>query len=713
VVFGPAIGSGGYINYVTKKPSFDKQHTSITIRGGAIVPDGQSRGSYTITADTSAPLTDNLAYRISATLQRQQDYYYNVDNNYNAIYGALAWKPTSKLRIDANFSYDDYYDWNITHGWNRPTQSLVDNQLYLSGRATPIFRNNGVLWSPVYASGAANSAIVGWQQRAASSNGAYTTYPVVAGSLTTTNPNTQSSPGTVVGFVLDPANTSLVPISRQASQRAADQNTSLRATGQVHIAYDFSPRTSLVNHFFYEHSTDTTNAVASFQSNARDDLFEDRLELHHKLDFNAGGIDISDETNSGVIVRHEVNYQVSANNSFFFINAYDISLDQASEQGKNPGSLFGVVGYNPAGGNAAWIGTAGVPQQTAFGYVNFNPMYPQGNGLYGEANAIYTGDAHITTTTLYTEHNLRFGRHLGLDAGYSHSWVSASTFNPFQQAASGTQAAVGLRYYSGSYSNLFALQLSPFVKPTENTTLYFTYDHSLAINSGPFSNTIIQAPLSTAQFNSNSVLYETGFKASFLRGKAWFTAAYYDQARDQGLDPTTNTISRLHVHGVESSLRYQPNETLRTGANFTWLKARYDYTTTSGFATQGIFADNATVFSDAGLNSSYSGPLDAGVLPAYTVSGYIDYRHRSGFGAELSGKVTSPWWLNASQTVRIPTNYNLDLGLFYRQKRWSLQVQVLNLTNTLGFVPGLSGVTNTFLQPTRGREIFAQLGFNF
>jgi hypothetical protein len=88
-----------------------------------------------------------------------------VKNNFNAFYGALAWRPDDSLRVDWNISYDDYYDFNVTHGWNRATQQSVDNRQYYKGRATPIIQNGSAFWSPVFESGAANSKVIGWQNR--------------------------------------------------------------------------------------------------------------------------------------------------------------------------------------------------------------------------------------------------------------------------------------------------------------------------------------------------------------------------------------------------------------------------------------------------------------------------------------------------------------------------------------------------------------------
>jgi len=708
VIFGSVTGSGGYINYLSKKPDFEQQRTSFNLRLGTLIPDGESRTAITATIDTTGPISETLAYRVSGTLQRQEDYYDNVENNFNAIYAALAWKPDSQFRADLNFAYDDYYDWNITHGWNRPTQELVDDGLYYAGRSTPIIQNGADYWSPVFASGAADSAVLGWERRARNSAGQYA---VVPGSFQTASPNTQASPGTVRGWVYDPTleGNELVPLSPQRSQRAEDQNTSSRITTQLRLAYEFSGNTSLVNSTFYQASKDTTNATGSFQSQSRDRIFDNRLELRHRFE-NLFGLGITDDSNTGVIYRRETNRSLSANNSFFHINAYDLTLDPST---KNPGDLLGLTSLNPAGGNGAWIGQPGVAQESIyFGWLNLPAMYPAGNGLYAESVASYTAESAWSTTTLFTQHNLTFGDHVGLNVGASHSWVDAKISNPFPLPGASDRA-------DQDVFKLYSVQASPYVKPTDNSTIYFTYDRSIAINTGGFASGLSWGSgayantLNPLAFQSLSELYEVGAKAEPIADKLFLTVAAFWQARDQAPDQFNN-IARLRVNGIESTARFQPSEAVRAGVNFTWLSAYNEYTSQAGFAPRGFVPDNGTVFSDSNvLNQLPSGRFDAVQIPEYSLSGFIDYRHKSGIGAELSAWWTSDWYLNLSRTVHIPDSFNVDLSVYYRKANWNLTLQALNLTNERNFVSGLAGSTNTFLQPGRGRSLLLQVGYNF
>ena len=720
VIFGSATGSGGYINYLTKKPNFANQETRFSGVIGSWIPDEKSRDGTRFTIDTTGPLTEDLAYRVSVTRQRWEDYYFNVENNFDAYYGALAWTPADNVRLDWNLSYDDYFDWNITHGWNRASQELVDSSKYWAGRATPIIRNGANLWSPVFASGAADSAVTGWVKRA--KNAQTGDYNVIPNSFQTQSPNTRIAQGSVVGFVYDEslAGNELVTLSPQVAQRAEDENISKRTHSQLRAEWTLSSDISIVNSTFIERSEDTTDAAALFQVQAKDNIIDNRTELRWKAEYELFGLDVSHDTNSGIIYRHEENTSLAANNSFYYNNAFDLSLDPSN---KTPQALFGITTTsNPFGGNAAWIGTNGGKDVYSdyFGYLTFASMVPVKNNkkLYAETYASYTQDSEWTTKTIFTQHNFLFNKSFGLNLGASRSFVDAEIENPLANL----DPQQRLRKHSDNYK-LFAVQASPYIKITPDSTIYFTIDRSLAINTGGFSSGLSWGTTNTfypnganelnpLSFNSLSELYEAGYKIN-LNKDLFFSVAAYRQERDLSPDQYNN-ITRLKVKGLESALRYQPDEYFKTGLNYSHVEAYYEFTSQAGFATRGFWPNNGTAFSENNvLNALPSGRFDALQIPKDTVSGYADYRFNSGFGVQLSAWVTSPWYLNIAKTVRIPTEFNIDTTFYYRQPHWSAAIQVLNITNELNFVSGLSSATNTFLQPMRGRSLQAQFDYKF
>ncbi|MDG5497542.1 TonB-dependent receptor plug domain-containing protein [Niveispirillum sp. BGYR6] len=94
VIFGPSNATGGYVNYLTKKPYFDKQRSFVNTELGTWVSGTkETYPDFAITADTGGPIDETLAYRISVKGKRGGTYYDNVENNYDSTYAALSWKP--------------------------------------------------------------------------------------------------------------------------------------------------------------------------------------------------------------------------------------------------------------------------------------------------------------------------------------------------------------------------------------------------------------------------------------------------------------------------------------------------------------------------------------------------------------------------------------------------------------------------------------------
>ncbi|MBE8716620.1 TonB-dependent receptor plug domain-containing protein [Cellvibrio polysaccharolyticus] len=710
VIFGSATGSGGYVNYLSKKPDFEQQRTRLSGVLGTWIPDGNSKNGTRFTVDTTGPISDDVAYRVSVTRQRWDDYYDHVENNFDAFYGAVAWQPSANLRVDWNASYDDYFDWNVTHGWNRPSQELVNGK-YWAGRSTPIIQNGSNYWSPVFESGAANSALLGWERRQLeTATGRYT---VVPDSFQVANPNTQAAPGAVRGWVYDPnlAGNGLVDIDPQVSQRGEDQNTSKRTRSQLRVEWDASDSVTWVNSTYVQVSEDTTDATGTFQVQSKDDLIDNRTEFQWKGEYQLFGLDTRHDSNSGLIYRYERNTSIAGNNSFFHINAYDITQNPST---KSPQFLFGINTLNPAGGNAAWIGSNGGNgvYSDYFGYLNLPSMVAVDNGkkLYAETYASYTSEASWSTTTVFTQHNFLFEDRFGFNIGASGSYVDADIENPLANLDPQKRK----RQDSGNY-NLYAAQASVYFKPTTDSSIYFTADRSQAINTGGFANTLswgANDKLNALTFDSLSELYEIGYKTT-LGENLFFTLAAFDQARDTSPDQFNN-IARLNVKGYETSLRFQPGTHFKTGINATKIEAYNEYQSQSGFAPRGFVPDNGTVFSDSNvLNRLPSGNFDQIHIPEYNVAAYADYTFESGFGVEVSAWWTSDWYVNLSRSVHIPNSYNVDTTFYYRQPAWSVAVQVLNVTDELNFVNGQGSATSTFLQPMRGRSVQAQVEYRF
>jgi hypothetical protein len=135
-VFGAGFFSGGYVNYVTKAPKFSGRETTITARLGTWVPgsDGSSYLNGSVQIDTTAPVSDQLAWRVSYEGKVGETFYQKngVKDDRQDIYVALTWKPAPGRTIAFNAQWE-WQNWPEILGVNRPSQELMDHGIYYTG----------------------------------------------------------------------------------------------------------------------------------------------------------------------------------------------------------------------------------------------------------------------------------------------------------------------------------------------------------------------------------------------------------------------------------------------------------------------------------------------------------------------------------------------------------------------------------------------------
>ena len=124
-VQGTSMYVGGFVDLITKRPYFDgfKGSASVTI------------GSYSQkewTVDVGGPLSKELAYRFSYSGTDSKGYWHDYYNKNHALYGALTYRPTDKYELFVNAS-GSFYNYTENWGFNRPTQALIANMLYITG----------------------------------------------------------------------------------------------------------------------------------------------------------------------------------------------------------------------------------------------------------------------------------------------------------------------------------------------------------------------------------------------------------------------------------------------------------------------------------------------------------------------------------------------------------------------------------------------------
>ncbi len=133
-VFGAGYLTGGYVNYQTKQPQFSGPSTTVTARVGTWASGGLSFFNGSVQVDTTAPVSDKFAWRLSYEGKGGDTFYSkNGDkDDRNDLFGAFTWKPRAGLKVDFNAQWMAQ-NTNETLGVNRVNQDLIDHGLYYTG----------------------------------------------------------------------------------------------------------------------------------------------------------------------------------------------------------------------------------------------------------------------------------------------------------------------------------------------------------------------------------------------------------------------------------------------------------------------------------------------------------------------------------------------------------------------------------------------------
>jgi outer membrane receptor protein involved in Fe transport len=122
---GPGAGVGGEIDITTKMPSFVKPIEDFNLEFDT---QQKRRASF----DVGAPLTSDIAARVSFTEDDSGSYYYDMFFHQQSLFASLIDRvtPQYSILVTAGFENTNYRE---NDGVNRVNQQLIDNGTYLTG----------------------------------------------------------------------------------------------------------------------------------------------------------------------------------------------------------------------------------------------------------------------------------------------------------------------------------------------------------------------------------------------------------------------------------------------------------------------------------------------------------------------------------------------------------------------------------------------------
>lgn len=713
IIFGTSARTAGYINYLTKKPFFDRHRGSVSWTIGRFYGDGSGfKPQNTVQIDVGGPLVERkLAYRLSFEGTDREQFYQGRDTRYGQIYGTLGWLPDAHTAVDLNFEYGRFF-WQSNNYQNRVTNELIRDRTYLAGPATPIIQVGSAFYSPVLNQG---GDVTGWIRRARVVNADGTNGFTAGAAVGDPTGNSTAGAGTIVGYVLDPSIVSPVRIGDDVGLNAPgfeSETTAINA--QLRAKRQFSPVFTLVNNTTYQYYETNNPSNGGVHNWIKAQVLENRLEALLTARYQVFGHDVRHQSNNGLSYRWEpnLNYKDGQRAGYGPTgDQYDLTADPATF---TRNAFFGATIY-------PFSGTVNDPVLTRFGYLKgFWATYPvpESPGDYNTPGgtgstpigtlASQTYDTTLDTFSLFSQHRLDVGRFI-FDAGARWSELKASIANPLPSPLVPGNDTIGDSIREENFSHSLSLSY----RVSDRITAYYTYAGIEAVNgntSGAVAwprTTLDQdrGPnrFSTRDFHSVSKLKEAGLKFEAVPDKLFLTAAAYEQTRLLTLAlPAgfTEPLDALGVfRGVELGVRYQPSRHIFIGASYTYLDAIIKNSTFASAAP--LVADNFTNIQSNTTAAQRDYRVTA--LPRNTASAFANYQFNNGFGIRGDLSLRDSANVDNAGRITVPGYLTANAGLYYNQARYRVSIDVQNVTNADRRAGG-----NTPLEPinVQGRIVY-------
>jgi outer membrane receptor for monomeric catechols len=682
VVYGPqGNGPGGYVNFVTKQPFFDGEHTEVSTTLGYWA-SGHSYGNPEFSIDTSAPISDSLAYRVSWLERTGDGYYINDKNQTDDVFASITYLATKNLKFEWwGQGYDGRF--NEVTGVNRVTQQFINNGTYIGGEPYAANDYDGnYSYGPVY-----NSALPGtaYNPKVA---GSYPGPSLAGLSLIYFNPGSSNYDGVL--SVLDPATAYKVKlpsydalIGPNDTARAKRFQTQLITTGTI------SPDFKVVNLAYFEDADSH-----KFETYGYDEYvplmesYQDRLEFHFNFDLSS----VKNSMIAGADFRYFrlVSYQDYSVEPFATYDLY-----QPLKYVFYPG--YYVEGKTFGGG----LGIPGAP-----GY----------SGAVGNSG---NQDSHIYDLGAFLQDNITLNQWLSAVVGarvdhdradtaspsfifnYDIPYVNDNIF-PNGPPPTGTYLPKGAYYKANATANDPSLFGSLVFKLSDTQSVYASYNRTEAVlGSANYGGVDVSSSNNSTLANdlkTKSTLYEAGYKQSLLSNTLFVGAAVYQQTKTepQILGPSILVKSE----GIELDAVYQPAKNLTINANFTYQSVT-DFTASAfeqtlnyldfypvgyivdGQSGTGIGSPNLSA-TDGNSGFAYyvpGGRMKAPGVPQVLANFFVEYEFPQHYGIGIGPQIQGRQYADDQDALRIPLEYELDGYVFYRVKKWDVRVNVSNITN--------------------------------
>jgi hypothetical protein len=602
-VFGAGYFTGGYVNYVTKAPSFAGPSTTVTTRIGTWSPSESSYLNGSVQIDTTAPISPKLAWRVSVEGKGGDTFFHRNDvrDDRFDFFAALTWRPHPGTTVDVALQYLWQASPEIL-GVNRVNQDLIDHAIYYTGPSADL----GV-------------------------------------------------PGPI------PATTAVkLPWDATLFSRGDFSNANV-GRAQLVFTHQLSPTSTFVNRTLYEHVNRRRAHQFEYTEYVTQDTAENRSEFHVEVP----GVG---ERRSTVVAGATVRYEGRESFTNYF-NEYFYNFDLT-----DPSRVFNF--------------RAQYPNSTFPGFVG-----PGGREFFP---ASYDSPETVRSETwnpaVFWQQDIPLSSRLSFLFGLRGDTFFARAKDPLGDAA-------GVPWRDAETVSAFSQNWSLVYRPTAKTSLYATYNRIRAANGNVTGGGVIlnlpDGQINREDFRNLSELAELGAKAAFLDNKLFAAATLFDQQRSRvSLGGKKNDI---RLRGAELEAVYQPDTHFSATANATFQSGHYVNSRPYQAGGRDIYAAYALgrgpgrLGTATGSYDPFGNQVPAGDWPLLGLSntmlnGSVRYRFENNFGVSCNAQWQSRQRGNLDDQWHIPAQVLYNAGVFYEAKRWTANVDFLNLTNERNWI---------------------------
>ncbi len=349
--------------------------------------------------------------------------------------------------------------------------------------------------------------------------------------------------------------------------------------------------------------------------------------------------------------------------------------------------------YDITRANRVFSHAADYPSSYWPGYVG-----PDGKRFFAAADDCpETTDSTLWNPAVFVQDDIQLTKRISLLVGLRGDGFFARATDPL-----GTQTGSPV-WHDTNDDTACSWNASVTYRLTPKASLYATYQRAYAVRGNVTGGGIRLKKLKLSDgtkigvidpddFKNLSRLAEVGAKFSLLDNKLYAGVALYDQRRQEVT--FRGKVENLRLQGAEVELVYQPDTHLNATFNVAYTDGHFAGATalgqSGGASLYNLYAlgagpgglGNGIGFTWDELAGDYRIPG----LSRWMINSSASYQFASGFGGGFGGSWQSEQPGNLLNEYHLPAQIFLSAFLFYRQPKWEVNLDLLNVLNRRNWI---------------------------